>query len=208
MGKLRKGTDISANRLDKAAEKQKRSKVYSTEKIKEILNDKTGNMDMDPFWHGQFDYREAGLSFEYTDEELEELDKCSMDCLYFAENYAKFKNDKGLTLVKLRDYQIRLLKLFGEEKYIKELDIIAPKTQKICIMQSRQTGKCVKLNTKIKIFDQNNTILNFDQLNKQKYDIKRIIWQKLKKCVQSVELYFQMQLIKLTVLLNVKSKLI
>ena len=35
---------------------------------------------------------------------------------------------KGLTLVKLRDYQIRLLKLFGEEKYIKELDIIAPKT--------------------------------------------------------------------------------
>ncbi len=31
-----------------------------------------------------------------------------MDCLYFVKHYAKFKNDKGHTLVKLREYQEQL----------------------------------------------------------------------------------------------------
>lgn len=68
---------------------------------------KGGNSaDMNPFFHGDVDYRDAGVPFEYTDWEKEELEKCSTDIIYFATHYAKFLNDKGRTLVKLRDYQI------------------------------------------------------------------------------------------------------
>jgi len=94
--------DIHSNIMDKQAEAEKRSKVYSTEKIDEII--KTGDKDRNPFWHGNVNFRDADIVFEYTEHELEELEKCASDPIYFIENYCKFLNDKGRTLVKLRDY--------------------------------------------------------------------------------------------------------
>lgn len=141
MARLRKQYDIRSNALDKMSEKEKRSKIYTTEIIDEIIKDKTGKQDLNPFWHGQIHYRDAGVIFEYTDWEKHELEKCAEDCLYFAEHYAKFKNDKGHTLVKLRDYQKRLLKLFSEEEYDPVSETVIPKNSRAILLQSRQSGK-------------------------------------------------------------------
>lgn len=104
---------------------------------------------MDPFWHGQTDYRDQGIAFEYTDWELSELEKCANDCIYFVSNYCKFLNDKGRSLVQLRDYQKRLLNLLSAEKYDPVSDTIIPANHEIIMMQSRQTGKCVTMDTEI-----------------------------------------------------------
>lgn len=141
MARVRKSTDIRSNALDKQTEKEKRQKVYSTEVINNILKDKTGKQDLNPFWHGQMQYRDAGIIFDYTDEERNVLEHCSMDCLYFVKHYAKFKNDKGHTLVKLREYQERLIHLYGSEKWDTVSETIVPAYPKIIVMSSRQSGK-------------------------------------------------------------------
>ena len=107
MPKVRQQFDIHSNVLDKQAELEKKSKVYSTEKIKDITSNvlNGGKADTTPFFHGSPDWRDSGVIFEYTDEELEIMDKCSNDCVWFVENYAKFMNKKGRSTVKLYDFQ-------------------------------------------------------------------------------------------------------
>lgn len=115
--------DVRVNALDKAAESNKMSKVYSTVKINQILDDiKRGKKpDLDPFFHGKKDYRDCGITFERTEEEEDEYRKCALDALYFIEKYVKFKNDKGFTLVTLRDYQKEVLHLMSDERWDDEL---------------------------------------------------------------------------------------
>ena len=96
---------------------------------------------MDPFFHGQIDYKDAGITFQLTDEEKDEMNKCSEDCLYFVKNYAKFRNDKGFTLVSLRPYQEDVLHLMGDEIWDEKLQDVRMKNRRIILMQSRQTGK-------------------------------------------------------------------
>lgn len=145
--------DVRVNALDKAAESNKMSKVYSTVKINQILDDiKHGKKpDLDPFFHGKKDYRDCGITFERTEEEDEEYRKCAMDCLYFVENYVKFKNDKGYTLVQLRDYQKDVLHLMSDEKWDDDLQDVTFCNSRVCLLQSRQTGKCVTAYTNIDV---------------------------------------------------------
>jgi len=102
---------------------------------------KGGAPDMDPFWHGKPNYRDAGIIFDYTDEELDIIDHCQNDPIYFIENFCTFKNDKGRTLVRLRDYQKRTINLYGDEVWDPVSETVIPKNRKVIIMQSRQTGK-------------------------------------------------------------------
>ena len=131
--------DIRANALDKASESSKMSKLYTTEKINQILDDiKRGKKpDLDPFYHGKKDLRDSGITFEKTEEEEEEYRKCSMDIIYFVSKYVKFKNDKGFTLVKLRDYQIDFLHMLGDEIWDDELQDVTMKRRRCICMQSR-----------------------------------------------------------------------
>lgn len=135
--------DVRVNALDKAAESNKMSKVYSTVKINQILDDiKRGKKpDLDPFFHGKKDYRDCGITFERTEEEEDEYRKCALDALYFIEKYVKFKNDKGFTLVTLRDYQKEVLHLMSDERWDDELQDITFCNRRICLLQSRQTSK-------------------------------------------------------------------
>ena len=153
MARIRRQYDIRSNALDKQSEKEKRSKIYTSEIIEEILKDKTGKQDLNPFWHGQINYRDSGVIFEYTDWEKHELEKCANDCLYFAEHYAKFKNDKGHTLVKLRDYQKRLLRLFSEEEYDPVSETVIPVQEKVRtvtndVEEIKKTGAAIMLTSK------------------------------------------------------------
>lgn len=129
--------------------------------------------DLNPFWHGEYKYRDTGVIFEYTEEELKELEKCAFDIDYFVEKYCTFKNDKGRTCVKLRDYQHKILKLFGEEVWDPKSETIVPKNRYITLMQSRQTGKCVTMDTDITVPDQ--TYKQITEENKNRYTFLNFI---------------------------------
>ena len=147
--------EIQNNISAKRAEQEKMSTIYSTAKIEKILNDRRKGVKIDnaPFFQGNILYKDAGLIYQYTDEELEELEKCSLDCNYFVESYAKFLNDKGRTLVTLRDYQHEMLHLMGDEVWSDELSDVKPKNGKIIMMMSRQSSKCVTYSTKVTMMD-------------------------------------------------------
>lgn len=175
MPKVRQTLDIHNNVMDKQAEVQKKSVVYSTERINKIIEDiqNGGKPDTIPFFHGEQLYRDSGIIFEYTDEELEELDKCSVDANYFIETYCKFLNKNGRTLVQLREYQKRLIRAMSAESWSEEEDTIVPEHPHCVLLQSRQTGKCLSLNSVI-------VLKNF-QINNKKYNIFYFIWKKIQK---------------------------
>ena len=149
MPKVRQQFDIHSNVLDKQAELEKKSKVYSTEKIKEITTNvlNGGKADTTPFFHGSPDWRDSGVIFDYTDEELEIMEKCSNDCVWFVENYAKFLNKKGRSTVKLYDFQKENLKTMSGEHWDPDEDIIMPDNSMICLLQSRQTSKTTTISS-------------------------------------------------------------
>lgn len=91
-----------------------------------------------PFFRGDTSLRKADLNFQYTQEELLEVIKCKNDIVYFANNYVFLKTGEGRKRIKLRPYQIKVLKQMQEERFS-------------ILLQSRQTGKCFSYNTKIKI---------------------------------------------------------
>lgn len=137
--------DIHSNVMDKQAELQKKSTIYTTERVA-TLEDAILNGDKPDtacFYHGDSNWRDSGVIFEYSDEELEELEKCSNDCSYFVENYCKVLNSNGRTLIKLRDYQVRLLNAMSAEKWDEKTDTIVPEHPHCVILQSRQSGKTI-----------------------------------------------------------------
>lgn len=68
---------------------------------------------------------------------LDEIRKCMLDPIYFAENYMKVIHvDKGLVPLKLYDYQKKMLKAMDEHRYS-------------IILSCRQSGKCVCASTKV-----------------------------------------------------------
>jgi len=80
---------------------------------------------------------------EYTPEMTEEFIKCQEDILYFAEKYFKIITiDEGETIIDMWDFQKKMLKAFVEPTDGKRHNIV---------LASRQIGKCVHKDTKIKI---------------------------------------------------------
>lgn len=145
--------DDKSNYLDKELEKEKRAEIYSTEKINQILKDiENGTApDMIPFFHGKIEWRNADLAFEYTKEEWDEMQKCQDDPFYFIETYCKFLTDRGRVTVKLRDYQKDVIEMYTDSYYNEEYEMFLPKSRLNILLQSRQTGKCVSLNTNVTI---------------------------------------------------------
>jgi hypothetical protein len=60
-----------------------------------------------------------------------------MDNIYFTSNYVKFKNDKGFTLVKLRDYQEDIIHMLSDEVWDEDLQDVKLKNNRCVLMQSR-----------------------------------------------------------------------
>lgn len=131
------------NKKAKQDEAKKKSTIYTTDKINEIFKDikKGFQADMNPFFMGDTELRDSGILFEYSQKEMQEIEKCAMDCLYFIRNYCKFKNDKGWTLVKLRDYQEDIIKLYSDEIWDDSIEEFIPANKNIILLASRQTSK-------------------------------------------------------------------
>ena len=81
----------------------------------------------------------AGTTIEWTEDLLEEYEKCFNDPIYFAERYIKIVHpSKGLMPIKLFDYQKETIEAFINH-------------DRIILTTGRQMGKCVALNTIVKV---------------------------------------------------------
>lgn len=81
----------------------------------------------------------AGVHIPYTNETLQEYIKCKEDPIYFIKNYVKIISlDRGLIPFELFEYQIKFIMALHENR-------------RILGMFPRQHGKCLLLNTKVKL---------------------------------------------------------
>lgn len=81
--------------------------------------------------------RKANVSFDLTDEELNEYLKSSLSVQYFAQKYCQIKREDGsIGAITLRDYQKDIIDLYTKNRFS-------------ILMASRQTGKCNSFNIKV-----------------------------------------------------------
>jgi len=83
-----------------------------------------------PFFEKNPILRKGGITFAYTDEEIEEIKRCQKDPLYFADKYAFSMTDEGIQKIQLRDYQREIIKGYHENR-------------SCVLLSSRQSGKTV-----------------------------------------------------------------
>lgn len=82
-----------------------------------------------PFYEGDPTRRKGNLVFRYTDDEINEIVKCSEDIYYFIHTYCKLKQKDGkYGHFKLRNYQYQQIEYLQNNKYV-------------IVNWSRQSGK-------------------------------------------------------------------
>jgi hypothetical protein len=92
---------------------------------------------------GNPDLPSAFAKFEYTPDQVQELEKCKNDMLYFAMNYFYIVDpDEGKVQIKLYEFQKRILKGFRDQRFN-------------VLLSPRQASKCFSGNTKLKIRNKN-----------------------------------------------------
>lgn len=105
------------------------------------------NRQNNPYYLANERIKRAGVVQEWTEEELQEYQKCMEDPLYFIENYVTINNlDRGLIKFKLYDYQKELINKFHENRF------------NVCL-SSRQSGKCQGKDTIITIRNKKTGII-------------------------------------------------
>lgn len=178
--------DIVANNIGKK-DAQKKATVYSSERINDIIEDYKHGLspDMSPFYMGDINRRDAKVLFKYTPEEIEEIERCSDDCVYFVEKYCKFLTDKGRVTVDLRDYQKDILKLMSEVKWDSSLEEFVPLNRFLILLQSRQSGKCVEGHTDVIVTKEFAEKVYLE--NKKKYSLKRYFKRALKDLCNKIK---------------------
>jgi hypothetical protein len=123
-------TKITVQDTDQA--KEKLSSVWSTNKIDAYFEQysKGEKLGTPPFIDGDIGKKAPNLPFQYTPEELEEFKRCARDVVYFADKYASAMTDEGIQKITLRDYQVRTLADFQNNRYV-------------ALLASRQVGKTI-----------------------------------------------------------------
>ena len=156
--------------------------VLTTEKVNQII-DKTNRGEKlsknEKIWFdNKVGIRKEGVKFAATKQELDEWVKCKMDIHYFADTYCQIKREDGtFGPMKLRDYQKEMLDLYQNKYSI--------------LCASRQTGKCLIINTLTKIKDTKTdevSILSMGELyyNLIKNERKLTLVEHLKLCLYKI----------------------
>jgi hypothetical protein len=96
------------------AEDKSGNNYWSTAKVETLVyNAEEHGVDYkdvdNPFHENDPELRKGNILFEYTEWELEEMQKCAADVVYFANKYCHVMTDEGIRQIKLRDYQIQIL---------------------------------------------------------------------------------------------------
>lgn len=131
----------------KTNKKGMESVLWSSRKVEQLMIaiDEGYKPKSTPFYEGRPNLRKGNIVFEYTNDELREIQKCARDIVYFANNYCTVMTDDGLQTITLRPYQEEMLKQFQLERF------------NICLA-SRQVGKCLLYDTRIIIKDDSGDI--------------------------------------------------
>lgn len=129
-------------------EKRKLRRVYSTELINELINERNQGYDIpyDAFFQRDLELRAAGVTFRMTPEEMEIYQKCYDDALYYVSNFSKFMTDNGRQTVELRDFQKKIIRMVTDEVYIPDIDDFGPANRNVVWLAARQSGKCLIFN--------------------------------------------------------------
>jgi len=111
--------------------------IWSTERVDKLINDyHDGLIDIkgsknSPFFSNDIQLRRSGITFEYTQDEMEELRRCAEDVVYFTQKYVYVLTDEGrVKMEQLRPYQ-------------KEILLAFVKNDRNILMAARQMGKTV-----------------------------------------------------------------
>lgn len=89
------------------------------------------DIDYSPFFEHDIGLKADNISFDYTDEELEEIDRCYNDPKYFIEKYCRWMTDHGMQTVTLRPYQRELIDIVTSQDYDAAKDLLVPKNRNI-----------------------------------------------------------------------------
>ena len=114
---------------------------WNTRKVEELIENYklTGVIPMvNPFWKRNLQWRKPNIVFEYTEEEIAKMAYYNDDPVSFGQNECKVMTDDGVNNVKLRDYQIDLVRSFNDYR-------------RNVVMASRQCGKCVTFDTMVDV---------------------------------------------------------
>lgn len=98
------------------------------------------SLDKETFCHKNNENIKAyGVTIPYTQEQLDEIEKCATDIIYFVENYVKIVTlDNGIQLFDLHDYQREWIKTCNENRFVMG-------------KWSRQSGKCISPHATIRV---------------------------------------------------------
>ena len=110
----------------------KKNVVWSTKAMESWMADHAeGTFHKEnPWLDNQVGVKRAGLLFDYTAEEIQELTKSANDVIYFANHYGYcMHGTQGYKPITLRDYQEEMLHSYADNRFT-------------CCMSSRQVGKC------------------------------------------------------------------
>ena len=110
----------------------KKNVVWSTKAMESWMADHAeGTFHKEnPWLDNQVGVKRAGLMFDYTPEEIEELTKSANDVIYFANHYGYcMHGSQGYKPITLKDYQEEMLHSYADNRFT-------------CCMSSRQVGKC------------------------------------------------------------------
>lgn len=97
--------------------------------------------DLTCFHMGDIELKTGNLLYQLTHEEIEEFHNCSRDIVYFVEKYCRFLTDTGRRVVKLRDYQKKILRALASETWNEKTEDLIPQIRNLIMLQSRQSGK-------------------------------------------------------------------
>jgi hypothetical protein len=130
-----------------AKKKEEESLVFNTKMVNDIIaKDNKGiklNRTEQLWFNNQTGVRKAKIKFSMTNDEIMEYAKSKLSVHYFAENYCQIKREDGsIGKMKLRDYQKQIIDLYT-------------KHSRSILIASRQTGKCLIINTLVKIKKEN-----------------------------------------------------
>ncbi len=88
---------------------------------------------------GNANLKKRGIQVNWTPEMGQEFIKCANEPIYFAEKYINIIHvDHGLIPIKMYDYQKEILEKITNNR-------------RVSVATSRQAGKCVFINTSIKV---------------------------------------------------------
>lgn len=86
---------------------------------------------------GNKNLKRSGVKIDFTQEQVDEINRCAGDCVYFLENYMKIITlDHGLVTFKPRKYQKDIVQIIDQNRFT-------------ILKLPRQCGKCVLINTPI-----------------------------------------------------------